>query len=166
MKKLLCFIALLILPAVALTDDSVFFILTVQPDVMLILDCSGSMTWDMSGRHTWGDGSEYYPGWDTDVDGYTNDSRMYIAKEAIRRIVQKRDKFRWGLESYPKQVKRNVKADWYRDFPDSTEKSTIPWDYTGSGYDNGNIRVNIAEAEPAHLNSIYSLIDHKKRSRS
>lgn len=163
MKRLLCFIALLILPAVAITDDSVFFTLTVQPNVMIILDCSGSMTWDMGGTYTWGDGSEDYPGLDTDGNGYADDSRMYIAKNAIHRIVGNRDKFRWGFETYPGQRQRWVWADWYRKPPDYRFRVKIPWDYTGSGYDNGNIRVNIAEAGHAHLNSIYNLIDHKKQ---
>ncbi|OYD16683.1 hypothetical protein CH333_02835, partial [candidate division WOR-3 bacterium JGI_Cruoil_03_44_89] len=162
MKKLLCFIALLILPAVALTDDSVFFTLVVQPDVMVILDCSGSMTWDMNGTPTWGDGSEDYPGLDTDGNGYSDDARLYIAKNAIHRIVQKREKFRWGLETYPGQKYGPMDwADWYRDTTDYTDSIKIPCDYTGDGYDNGQVLVNIAEAEPAHLQSISDYVDNK-----
>ena len=166
MKGLIFFIALLILPAVSLTDDSVFFTLDVRPSVMIILDCSGSMTWDMGGARTWGDGSDYFPGRDTDGDGLANDSRMYIAKNAIRRILgQLQDRFRWGLLTYPGQTRRETWADWYRRPPyREWDRVRIPWDWTGSwGHDNGNIRVSIAEGCSVHLHSIYSLIDHKDR---
>ena len=145
---------------VARADDADMFVITVQPDVMLILDVSGSMTWDMSGNYTWGDGSEDYPGRDTDGDGFSNDSRLYIAKAAINQIITKREMFRWGFETFPWQHQEWVYGDWYRAPPyGAGDELQIPWHYDG-GYGDGNIRVNIAEGAPAHLQQIYNLIDN------
>ncbi len=80
-------------------SDECLFVRTVVPDVMIIFDNSGSMTFDgvrdnypypsgdQYGDATGGDGSENYPGTDADGDGYANDSRMYILKRALTDVV-------------------------------------------------------------------------------
>ncbi len=83
------------------SNDECIFIISVKPDVLLILDTSGSMTYDTDPSHagggsgtgddwggpTHGDGSENYPGHDTDGDGLANDSRAYKLKEALHDVV-------------------------------------------------------------------------------
>lgn len=100
MKKLICFIILLILPAAVFTDDEVFFMIRMDPSIMLILDSSGSMTWDMAGNATCGDGSIDYEGRDTDGDLLPNDSRLYIVKAALRNVVTVNTEFQYGLMTY------------------------------------------------------------------
>lgn len=146
-------------PEIANADDADMFTTTIQPDVMIILDVSGSMTFDMNGDYTWGDGSADYPGIDTDSTGFADNSRLYIAKAAIRRVVTKRDLFRWGFETFPSQKGSWARSDWYRLAPYGYpgDCQDIPWD-DESGYGNGDIRVNIAESASAHLQQIYNLI--------
>ncbi len=60
----------------------------IAPKVLIIFDTSNSMLWDLNGTPTLGDGSDDYPGNDTNNDGLPNDSRLFIAKEALREIVQ------------------------------------------------------------------------------
>ncbi|MCK4306949.1 hypothetical protein KAW50_01835 [candidate division WOR-3 bacterium] len=147
---------------IANADDADMFTITIQPDVMLILDVSGSMTYDMSGDCTWGDGSADYPGLDIDGNGFADDSRLYIAKAAINCVVAKRDMFRWGFETFPYQKHFWHWADWYRAPPNYSNWIQIPWGYStlAEAYGNGNIHVNIAEGAPAHLQQIYNLIDN------
>ncbi len=100
MKRLICFIILLILPVAVLTDDEVFFMLWMDPCIMIILDSSGSMTWDMAGNATCGDGSIVYQGRDTNLDGFADDSRLYIVKRALRDITTENTQFQFGLMTY------------------------------------------------------------------
>ena len=94
-------------------SDEEFFSLFVAPDVLIILDSSGSMTWNMDGENTHGDGTiggdfnynphgpkgghggnsypvkhpfyGYAPDWynNGDPDCYGNKSRMHIVKTAM-----------------------------------------------------------------------------------
>src|SRR5438105_14624385 len=78
----------------------------IRPNLAIILDSSGSMTWSLSpesvqtltcsggstltdvmGTNTWGDGSARYPGLDVDGNGKADDSRMFIAKGAVTALV-------------------------------------------------------------------------------
>lgn len=80
-------------------NDECLFIRTVVPDVMIIFDNSGSMTFDCVndnfpywggdayGDPTGGDGSENYPGRDADGNGLPDDSRMYILKRALTDVI-------------------------------------------------------------------------------
>lgn len=101
-KLLLLSVVFCALPLSTLnSNDECIFILAVRPDVLLILDTSGSMTYDTDPSHagggagtgdawggpTHGDGSENYPGHDTNDDGLPNDSRAYKLKEALRPVM-------------------------------------------------------------------------------
>ena len=59
----------------------------ISPRVVVLFDTSGSMLWDNNGVGTRGDGSVAQPGSDTNGDGIANDSKMFIAKEAVRDIL-------------------------------------------------------------------------------
>ncbi|MDD5529145.1 MAG: PilC/PilY family type IV pilus protein [bacterium] len=143
MKKLAFFVIFLCLAAKAFSADDLFSI-TVEPDVLLIFDTSGSMTYDMNGNCTWGDGSDYFPGRDTNGDGFSNDSRMYILKNAVYNVVYKHRNIRFGLLTYGQYKSINELSrgasdggGWYRTSPYTASKTQkIPWHgVDGSGND-------------------------------
>ncbi len=57
------------------------------PKVLIIFDTSNSMLWDLQGNNTRGDGSTTHPGMDTNGNGIADDSRVYIAKQALREVL-------------------------------------------------------------------------------
>ncbi|MEM9187558.1 MAG: MopE-related protein [Myxococcota bacterium] len=71
------------------------------PRIMLAVDTSGSMAFDLNGTPTFGDGittgctvsggvycgANCTAGIDSDCDGLPNDSRIFVAKEAIRNLI-------------------------------------------------------------------------------
>jgi Tfp pilus tip-associated adhesin PilY1 len=145
-------------PGIAFADDADLFKVSVEPDVLVILDCSGSMTLDVNGNYTWGDGSADYPGRDTNGDGFANDSRMYIVKGALTRIIGQRENLRWGFETFPHQTQTNHYSSFYRESPyGAGDELQIPWQ---GGYGDGDIQVVIAQGEPAHLQQMYNLFDN------
>ena len=143
MKKIL-FLSLILLFAISFvySDDTQFFTIKVSPDVFLIFDTSGSMSFDMEGNYTWGDGTVggsetitddwyYLPNWDdagygtldvnnifggydTNGDSLVNDSRLYIVKKALYQVIEQFGGLvRWGLAKF--YQKQNAgDADWYR----------------------------------------------------
>jgi hypothetical protein len=161
-------------------DDTAFFSYYVTPDVWIILDTSGSMTWDMNGCYTFGDGSgqssDGYLGRDTDGDAIPNDSRLYIVKEAIRGLVTDPEiDIRWGLASFYQDEYWARSDDQYQ-VPNS---GTYPaWDICDPPYFNHSrpymwwhsatenyayeaffMRVQLAEGSPSHINNISSYMD-------
>ncbi|MCC6215685.1 MAG: hypothetical protein IT376_12545 [Polyangiaceae bacterium] len=61
-----------------------------RPRFALVLDSSGSMLNDLQGDPTFGDGSLDFPGLDTNADtgaSAGNDSRLYIAKRAVAKVL-------------------------------------------------------------------------------
>jgi hypothetical protein len=113
------------------------------PNVMIILDSSGSMTWGLSaetaqtlcgatgvmGKPTWGDGSADYPGLDLDGNGKADDSRLHIAKQALRAVLQTpAARVNLGLMRYHQDEGLAINrpgaagdcANWYRKPGDTT----------------------------------------------
>ncbi|MEY4582091.1 MAG: hypothetical protein RL701_6794, partial [Pseudomonadota bacterium] len=93
----------------------------IKPRIVVGVDTSGSMIWDLSGKTTYGDGvgrralpedpaesvrdGVYYgcgttAGLDRDCDGFPNDSRMAIAKDAIRKLVLGYGDVDWSLAKF------------------------------------------------------------------
>jgi hypothetical protein len=148
-------------PGVVFADDADLFTVTVAPDILVVLDCSGSMTLDVNGSYTWGDGSVDYPGRDTNGDGFANDSRMYIVKAALRRIIQKRDNVRWGFETFPHQDKTTHYSSFYRESPyGAGDELEIPW---LGGYGDGDIQAVIPSSGNGHLQAMDDLIDNVQK---
>ncbi|MFA5031400.1 MAG: PilC/PilY family type IV pilus protein [bacterium] len=138
MKKLIFVLSFLCFSIKAISEDVDLFTITVYPDILLIFDTSGSMTFDMNGNYTWGDGSDLYPGRDTNGDGFKNDSRMYILKNGLRQAIQAHNSIRFGLMTYGQYKATNEYArDWYRTSPYTDSKvQKIPWHgVDGSGND-------------------------------
>ncbi len=159
-------------------DDTQFFSYYVTPDVWIIFDTSGSMSWDMQGCHTWGDGSEDYEGRDTDGDGLPNDARLYMVKNAIHGLVNDPEiDIRWGLASFYQSEYNGESDDWYR-IPDAgflypvwSECYSSPSSYSRpnmwwhsatrpDAYEAFFMRVEMSEGAPAHLNAISEWVDN------
>jgi hypothetical protein len=116
-----------------------------KPQLMIVLDSSGSMTWDLGpeavrqtgfypgcgvnsggqpwGNPTYGDGSPAYPGIDTNGNGQADDSRLFIAKNALRTVLNGIDETRvnLGLMRYYQQEGNGINTgaggdneNWYR----------------------------------------------------
>ncbi|MDI6840089.1 MAG: PilC/PilY family type IV pilus protein [bacterium] len=182
MKKL-SFILALFLPMFLWAADEDLFIVTTEPDVLIILDTSGSMTCDMAGNYTWGDGSSDYPGRDTNGDGYPNDSRLYIMKNALLQVVDKHKGIRFGLLTYGQYKNVNEPSrggpgggGWYRTSPyKPSNTQNIPWhgvdkyynDYWPKSYPDSKYEVLRAPmglaGDPAHIGQIKSWIDHEQK---
>ena len=118
-------------------SDEEFFSLFVAPDVLIILDTSGSMTWNMDGEPTNGDGTVggdfsykghlvkhpfygyaddwchgyWWWGWWHNVgpDQYGDSSRMHIVKTAMETtLVRISGTFRWGLATFYQKKRANT----------------------------------------------------------
>lgn len=162
-----------------------FSSVNVSPDVMLILDSSGSMTLDMNGYYTWGDGSEDYPGKDTDSNGVADDSRLYILKKAIYNVVADYPDVQFGLMTYGQY--RNITepsrggpggGGLYRISPYmAANTQNIPWhgindsaesywpkDYPDSLHE--VLRVQIDSSSADHITELQNWVDNKDADRN
>jgi MYXO-CTERM domain-containing protein len=78
-----------------------------RPRFALILDSSGSMLNDLRGNPTFGDGSNEFPGVDTSADtgvSNGNDSRLFIAKRAVARVLAAFPESDYALARYYQDV--------------------------------------------------------------
>jgi hypothetical protein len=72
-----------------------------RPRFLIIMDTSASMLTDLSGTPTFGDGSQGHLGIDADLDGFEgNDSKLFLAKEAIGYIISAYPEIDWALARY------------------------------------------------------------------
>jgi len=177
MKKLL--IVLFLIPFVSLFSvddgDEEFFSQFVSPDVLIILDTSGSMSWNMAGRTTWGDGTNggdtkyngykvrhpfygYAPDWYhiSDTTRYGHNSRMCIVKKALYQAVDNiGGTFRWGLATFYQENNTSTSyyyQAFYYDKEDERWRSfypTLQWRYKSTKYakDQCMVRVPISNAQ-------------------
>lgn len=160
-------------------DDTQFFSYYVTPDVWIILDTSGSMTWDMDGCRTWGDGSgdaaDHYLGRDTDGDGLPNDSRLFLVKQALYSLVSDPEiDVRWGLATFYQSSYSGSSDGQYRystsypiwsdcyGSPSSYSYPTMWWHGATRtfAYEAFLKRVEMAEGAPSHINEILSWVDN------
>jgi hypothetical protein len=68
--------------------------------ISIVLDTSASMLLDLSGNPTFGDGSVEQPGRSTDGDGQPNDSRLFLAREAVAQVVSAYPEIDFALARY------------------------------------------------------------------
>ncbi|MBW2736114.1 MAG: hypothetical protein JRH20_27325, partial [Deltaproteobacteria bacterium] len=83
---------------------------------LVIVDTSGSMLTDLTGRPTFGDGSLGHPGFDTDGDGEHGDSRLYQAKSALTQVVNAYPEIDFGLARFAQGIGPDVNcqlAHWF-----------------------------------------------------
>ncbi|MBW2261442.1 MAG: hypothetical protein JRG91_05650, partial [Deltaproteobacteria bacterium] len=143
----------------------------IKPYMMLVVDTSGSMAWDVSGTYTWGDGSSDYwtggttqccEGLDTDGDGLPNDSRLYLAKNALSLMVSASGDVLFGLTKFPQTFFATSPyngADWYENNqnPGTGINDRIRYDGLCSGTFAQTIVVPFAED---NSNAILDWMDH------
>ncbi len=153
-----------------IADDTDLFTAKVDPNVLIIFDTSGSMTfdiWHSEHVYTWGDGSEDYPGRDTNGDGEPNDSRMYNLKSALRYIIRNTSSIRFGLFTYG-QKHQWYRAWWYRNWPYNIwNRRFIRWhgEYWPKKYPVSNpniqvVRVPLGPDTPEHKQDLLEWIDN------
>ncbi|MBX3184314.1 MAG: hypothetical protein KF915_16925 [Polyangiaceae bacterium] len=76
-----------------------------RPRFALILDSSGSMLLDINGNPTFGDGSADFPGVNTNAPGGPGqDSRLYIAKRAVAKVLAAFPESDYALARYYQDV--------------------------------------------------------------
>ena len=133
------------------------------PNVLIIFDTSGSMTFDTTGRtsgsgcweagdeggcSTGGDGSVNYPGLNP------TGNRMYIAKQAISSVLEAIPTARYGLMRYYQRESssKNLNGYWYRDSGNhplnlyySGDKDPSSNDYNCSSKNVPQVLVNIGD---------------------
>ncbi|MEZ4375431.1 MAG: MopE-related protein [Polyangiaceae bacterium] len=79
-----------------------------RPRFALILDSSGSMLLDINGNPTFGDGSLDYPGINTSAPGAAGqDSRLFIAKSAVAKVLAAFPESDYALARYYQDVGTN-----------------------------------------------------------
>ena len=192
-KRFSVFLALVLVlepwvPSLLWAGDADLFTTRVEPNVMIIFDTSGSMTFDIwhdeppgawwryycrypySLYFTWGDGSEEFPGVDTNGDGFANDSRMYNLKAALRLVLQQTSGLRFALATYG-QRKGNYFGDWYW-IPSycsrPRRRAQIHWDGRYWPYEYpGPSRIHVLRVPfgegPEHKQQIYRWIDNREQ---
>jgi hypothetical protein len=79
-----------------------------RPRVAVILDTSASMLQDLRGFPTFGDGSVDKPGIDTDGDGQPNDSRLFLAREALANVISAYPEIDFALARYHQEQAENL----------------------------------------------------------
>ena len=73
----------------------------VRPRIVIAFDTSGSMATDFGGLPTFGDGSGgARNGIDPNCDGLPNDSRLFIAKQAMRNMLLSFGDVDWALSRF------------------------------------------------------------------
>ena len=82
----------------------------VRPRFMIAFDTSGSMAVDLNDIPTYGDGIVGpTQGIDTNCDGLRNDSRLFVAKEALRdMLLAYGGDLEFGLARFPQYAQQNV----------------------------------------------------------
>ena len=73
---------------------------TSRPRIAVILDSSGSMLWNLSGNPTFGDGSADHPGIDLDSNGVADDSRLFLAKNALGQLISSYPEIDFAFSRY------------------------------------------------------------------
>jgi hypothetical protein len=71
-----------------------------RPRVAVILDTSSSMLLDLDGFPTFGDGSTDHPGIDTDGNGAPDDSRLFLARNALGQVISAYPEIDFALARY------------------------------------------------------------------
>ncbi len=133
----------------------------VPPRIAIAFDTSGSMAANLDGFPTFGDGvttgctarpggelcgTNCTAGIDTDCDGLVNDSRMFVAKEALRNMVLAFGDVDWALARFAQTQGTNLSCDRVNDLecntagpfvtsygnPQCNTGVTIPTGVTGS----------------------------------
>ncbi len=71
-----------------------------RPRIAVVLDTSSSMLLDLEGYPTFGDGSVERPGIDTDGNGAPDDSRLFLAREALAQVISAYPEVDFALARY------------------------------------------------------------------
>ena len=91
------------------TPGSVSAQTQIKPRFMILFDTSGSMAVDLDGIPTFGDGVPGpTQGIDTDCDGEVNDSRIFVAKEALTNMILAFGDIEFGLTSFPRYAASRI----------------------------------------------------------
>ncbi len=94
---------------------------TLKPRILVALDTSGSMAFDLGGTPTFGDGMSEptygtgcgsAAGIDTNCDGLPNDSRMYIAKSVLADTFLSQGDVDWGLARFDQLHQDDAVCNW------------------------------------------------------
>ncbi|MCA9581851.1 MAG: hypothetical protein KC416_08650, partial [Myxococcales bacterium] len=75
----------------------------IKPRIVVAFDTSGSMGLDLDGLYTYGDGvgsNDCERGLDTDCNGLPDDSRLFVAKEAVRNIILAYGDVEWAFSRF------------------------------------------------------------------
>ncbi len=102
----------------------------VRPRIMIAFDTSGSMALDFGGTPTFGDGvttgcattgvglcgTNCTAGIDTNCDGLVNDSRIFIAKNAVADMVRAYGEVDWGLTRFSQNQGVNLACRQVNDY--------------------------------------------------
>jgi hypothetical protein len=72
----------------------------VRPRISLILDTSASMLLSLGGYPTFGDGSVEHPGLDLDGNGLRDDSRLFVARDALTKVLLAYPEIDFSLARY------------------------------------------------------------------
>ena len=87
----------------------------IKPRFMILFDTSGSMAVDLDDIPTYGDGiTGPTRGLDTDCDGLANDSRIFVAKEALRNMIYAFGDIEFGLTAFPRFASSQVACSYSR----------------------------------------------------
>ncbi|MEM6961467.1 MAG: hypothetical protein AAF550_06980, partial [Myxococcota bacterium] len=95
----------------------------IRPRFFIAFDTSGSMALDPDGVPSFGDGVPgVTEGLDTDCDGEADDSRVYIAKEALRNVVLAYGELEFALGRFPQYSETEIICN----------REAVPGNYRGN----------------------------------
>tara|TARA_R110002073_G_scaffold334897_1_gene525474 strand:+ start:17734 stop:22719 length:4986 start_codon:yes stop_codon:yes gene_type:complete len=100
---------------------------------LIIADTSASMLLNLDGEFTFGDGSTDHPGLDTNGDGEADDSRLFLAKQALTTVIGAYPEIDFALARYHQdaQVDRGCQLAHWFECSDSCCSYDNPSDNTG-----------------------------------
>ncbi|MDD9935760.1 MAG: hypothetical protein OXT09_19265, partial [Myxococcales bacterium] len=105
-----------------------------RPRIAVVLDTSASMLLSLDGYPTFGDGSVDHPGVDTDGDLQPNDSRMFLAREALAQVTSAYPEIDFALARYHQNqsVDRSCQTARWFECQDLVASYDEPADNTGT----------------------------------
>lgn len=100
---------------------------------LIIVDTSASMLLNLDGDFTFGDGSLTHPGLDTNANGAADDSRLYLAKQALTTVIGAYPEIDFALARYHQDagLNRSCQLSHWFECSDSCCSYDNPTDNSG-----------------------------------
>ena len=142
----------LVAAIVAVTTVATSVTAQTRPRILVLVDTSGSMAWDITGFRTNGDGSsDSWTGGRECCPG-AGGSRMFIAKEAMRKMILSTGDIEFALMKFPQDYQSDISLCGAE-----CESYQYRFNQTATGYD--KLRYHIADPNDCPSQTTFDMLD-------